>query len=228
LNADKSPLFVVSGPQRSLVDMQMHSPHRIAFTNMARTNNSARESRAASMRIFLTTLFLALVLAAGAAPASAQIGFDRPGGDYARFVVPSGDPAVCAGRCEREGRCRAWAFSYPGTGGGTSAICWLKSEVRPRVENTCCVSGVKGAGLIETRVGPVEVSIDRTGGDYRSFDLASDPSGESCKKACEGENKCRAWTYVRPGYLGQSARCYLKDRITRPRRKPCCMSGVVR
>jgi hypothetical protein len=33
---------------------------------------------------------------------------------------------------------------------------------------------------------------------------------------------------VRPGYLGPSARCYLKDRITAPRRKPCCISGVVR
>ena len=55
---------------------------------------------------------------------SAQAGFDRPGGDYARFVVPSGDPAVCAARCDREARCRAWTFSYPGTvaiGGSASA-----------------------------------------------------------------------------------------------------------
>jgi hypothetical protein len=33
---------------------------------------------------------------------------------------------------------------------------------------------------------------------------------------------------VRPGYSGVAARCYLKDRITRPRHKPCCISGVVR
>ena len=32
----------------------------------------------------------------------------------------------------------------------------------------------------------------------------------------------------RPGYLGTSARCYLKDEIKPPRRRPCCMSGVVR
>jgi len=181
---------------------------------------------------FLVTACLAL--AVGLASASfgyAQTGFDRPGGDYSRFVVPSGDPAVCATRCEREGRCRAWAFSYPGTvaiGGSNSAVCWLKSRVTPRVENPCCVSGVKGAGLIELRPGPVETSIDRTGGDYRHFDLGSDPSGLSCKKACEGDNRCRAWTYVRVGYLGSSARCYLKDKVTAPRRKPCCLSGVVR
>ena len=48
-------------------------------------------------------------------PARAQTGFDRPGGDYARFTVPSGDPAVCSARCDRDARCRAWTFSYPGT-----------------------------------------------------------------------------------------------------------------
>lgn len=161
----------------------------------------------------------------------AQTRFDRPGGDYSRFVVPSGDPAVCAARCDREGRCLAWTFSYPGTGatgGSYSAMCYLKSAVTPRVENPCCVSSVKGAGLIKSRSGPVEQAIDRYGGDYRNFELASDPTGESCKKACEGENRCRAWTYVRPGYAHPSARCFLKERVTKPRRKPCCMSGVVR
>ena len=183
-----------------------------------------------SLLIVLRCAFIISILAAGgSASAWAQAGFDRPGGDYTRFVVPSGDPAVCAARCEREGRCRAWAFAYPGTSGGTTAICWLKSEVKPAVENQCCVSGIKGAGLVEKKSGPVEMSIDRYGGDYRHFDLPSDPTGESCKKACEDESKCRAWTYVRPGYLGPGiSRCYLKDKVTKPRRKPCCMSGVVR
>jgi hypothetical protein len=183
------------------------------------------------MQFFLRALCSMALLIAVAAAAHAQTRFDRPGGDYARFVVPSGDPQVCAARCEREGRCRAWTFSYPGTvaiGGSSSGMCWLKSEVKNPVENQCCVSGVKGAGVIEARPGPVEMAIDRTGGDYRMFELASDPTGQSCKQACEGENRCRAWTYVRPGYGQAAARCYLKDRVTRPRRKPCCMSGVVR
>jgi hypothetical protein len=180
-------------------------------------------------RFFAARAILASVLLWSMAADGGAQGFDRPGGDYARFVVPSGDPAVCMARCEREGRCRAWSFAYPGAGGGTSAMCWLKSEVTPAVENTCCVSGIKGAGLVEKRSGPVEMSIDRTGGDYRHFDLKADPTGETCKKACEDDKRCRAWTYVRPGYLGPGvSRCYLKDRITKPRRKPCCMSGVVR
>src|SRR5262249_26392758 len=80
--------------------------------------------------------------------ARAQSGTNRYGGDYARFVVNSGDPEQCAARCEREQRCRAWTFSYPRTA-GSSAICWLKSSVTPRVEDPCCVSGVKGGGVVE-------------------------------------------------------------------------------
>lgn len=161
----------------------------------------------------------------------AQSGFDRPGGDYSRFVVPTGDPALCAARCDRDARCRAWTFSYPGTvsiGGTQTAVCWLKSRVTTPIANPCCVSGVKGAGLIEARPGPVELSIDRYGADYRIFELPPDPTGLACKQACEKDDRCRAWTYLRPGYQGPAARCYLKERVTRPRRRPCCMSGVVR
>ena len=173
-------------------------------------------------------LLMGLVLIIGmAADALAQTGFDRRGGDYARFVVPTGDPEHCAARCEREQRCRAWTFSYPETA-GANAICWLKSTVTPRVEDQCCVSGVKGGNVAEPRKDAIEYAIDRFGGDYRDFTLSSDPTGAACKAACEGEDRCRTWTYVRPGYLGQAARCFLKERVTAPRRKPCCISGVVR
>ena len=64
------------------------------------------------------------------------------------------------------------------------------------------MSGVRGAGVVETRRGPIEYSIDRLGGDYRNFDIATDPEVEACKPACEADNRCRAWTYVRPGYIG--------------------------
>ena len=72
------------------------------------------------------------------------------------------------------------------------------------------------------------ILIDRYGGDYRNFEMAADPTGAACKAACESENRCRAWTYLRPGYFGPNARCYLKDKIKPPRAKPCCISGVVR
>jgi hypothetical protein len=167
------------------------------------------------------------VAATGIASALAQSGYDRPGGDFANATVVNGDPAVCASRCERESRCRAWSFSYP-TASGAPAMCWLKREVVPRVPATCCVSGVRGAGVVEPRNGAVETSIDRFGGDYRSFGLKSGEGDEACKTACTDDNKCRAWTYARPGYVGKEAHCFLKKEIKPPRRKPGFISGVVR
>ena len=161
------------------------------------------------------------------APAFGQAGFDRLGGDYSNFIVRSGDPAVCSARCERDPRCRAWSFSYPATA-GRNAICWLKNQVTARAANPCCFSGVRGTSAVAPRSGPLEFDIDRFGGDYRSFETPSDATGAACKAACDADGRCRAWTYVRPGYQGPSARCYLKDRLRSPRRKPCCMSGVVR
>lgn len=179
------------------------------------------------MRIFLLLACFFAFPTGYVSVAHAQAGFDRPGGDYANAPVRGGDPAVCAARCERDGRCRAWSFSYPRTV-SREAICWLKSEVTPSKEDACCISGVRGAGVIEPRTGSLEFSIDRIGGDYRNFEIAADPTGKSCASACEADSRCRAFTYARPGYVGSSARCYLKDKITRPRRKPCCISGVVR
>jgi hypothetical protein len=177
----------------------------------------------------LVSLLGALVMAIALLPAAAQAqsGFDRRGGDYMNFQIKSGDPALCATRCERDARCRAWSFSYPRTANAV-AVCWLKNKVPPRSEDTCCVSGVRGAGVVEPRKAELEFSIDRLGGDYRYFDVATESAGEACKAACDADNKCRAWTYVRPGYISVSARCYLKDKLKPPRHKPCCISGVVR
>ena len=191
---------------------------------MARVIFISFAARFFAASVFAAGIFAACVL--GVAPAYTQSGYDRPGGDYSNASVPNGDPAVCAARCERDNRCRAWSFSYPPASGGT-AQCWLKKEVVPAVEASCCVSGVRGAGVIEPH-GTIEYSIDRFGGDYRSFETPPDPKGKACADACQGENRCRAWTYRRPGYSVTAAHCYLKDAIKPPRRRPCCISGVVR
>ena len=170
---------------------------------------------------------LALAAISVVSAAQAQTGFDRRGGDYLKFEIRTGDPAVCAAHCERDAKCLAWSFSYPRTANAL-ATCWLKNKVPPRNDDKCCVSGVRGAGVIEPRNGTFEFGIDRRGGDYRDIELSSDPSPDACNAACEGDHKCRAWTYLRPGYVGPAARCFLKDKLTRPRQKPCCISGVVR
>ncbi len=170
-----------------------------------------------------------LAAAISARPALAQANFDRPGSDYLSAPVASGDPADCALVCERDRRCRAWSFNYP-TDVTSGAVCWLKSTVPARVQNNCCVSGVRGAGVVERRNEASETSIDRFGGDYKNFDLNSgDGDGDdACKAACAADNKCRAWTYARPGYAGKEAHCFLKKDIKPPRRKAGFTSGVVR
>jgi hypothetical protein len=175
---------------------------------------------------------LLLTLAFGAAvtatqPARAQANFDRPGADYQSSDVTSGDPADCALVCERDRRCRAWSFNYPNDAAG-GAICWLKSSVPARVADKCCVSGVRGAGVVEPKNGAIETSIDRPGGDYRSFELKSGEGDEGCKATCAGDNKCRAWTFARAGYVGKEPHCFLKKEIKPPRRKAGFISGVVR
>jgi hypothetical protein len=165
------------------------------------------------------------MLAAGTA--RAQSSFDRPGSDYTSAPITSGDPADCALMCERDRKCHAWSFNYP-TDPTTGAVCWLKSTVPPRVQDNCCVTGVRGAGVVEPRSGGVESSIDRAGGDYKSFDIKNGEGNDVCRSACTADNKCRAWTFARAGYVGKEAHCFLKKDIKPPRHKAGYASGVVR
>lgn len=183
-------------------------------------------SAAAAFRMIPVLAMLVVVAVAAASPARAQANFDRIGGDYLRAPVRSGDPADCALICERDKRCRSWTFSYPTAADG--AYCWLKSSVPQRTRSDCCISGVRGAGVLEPHIRGLEISTDRSGGDYRSFDVKGKAGEDQCKAACTGEGKCRAWTYARPGYAGHEARCFLKKEIKPPHRRPGFISGVVR
>jgi hypothetical protein len=190
---------------------------------------SASNISALNIRAMLLVLLLSTAVSA-TGPAHAQTNFDRPGADYMKTPLRSGDPAECGLACERDRRCRAWSFNYP-TEHSETSVCWLKNAVPPRIANRCCVSGVRGAGVIERRTGPIEHSTDRAGGDYRAFEIKKDERAEAdqvCRHACEADNRCRAWTYARPGYAGKAARCFLKKEIKPPRRRPGFTSGVVR
>src|SRR6476660_1041241 len=103
---------------------------------------SSRSSERSGMRRCCQLLGVLTAVFVLGPQAQGQVAFDRPGGDYSSFTMRFGDPAQCAARCERDTRCQAWAFSYPATE-STSAMCWLKSKVTPRVASPCCVSGVR-------------------------------------------------------------------------------------
>jgi hypothetical protein len=95
---------------------------------------------------------------------------------------------------------------------------------------------VQGGGTLPVATSPIlsasnaasrqiEMNTDRPGSDYRNFDLSTG-SHESCRVACRGDARCKAYTYVKPGVQGPKARCYLKDAIPESRANDCCVSGV--
>jgi hypothetical protein len=74
-----------------------------------------------------------------------------------------------------------------------------------------------GAGL--------ENGIDRPGLDYDNFDLPQ-ARPDLCHYACLSQDRCKAFTYVKPGVQGERARCWLKyDAPTRVK-DDCCVSGL--
>lgn len=71
----------------------------------------------------------------------------------------------------------------------------------------------------------LEVDTNRPGMDFRSFDLSTaDP--KLCEQACARDNRCRSFTYVKPGVQGRNARCWLKSGVPASRRDTCCVSGL--
>lgn len=73
--------------------------------------------------------------------------------------------------------------------------------------------------------GAMEYDTDRAGSDYKNFDLTqADPA--LCYASCNGEAKCKAWTYVKPGIQGPKVRCWLKTSVPLAKSNACCVSGV--
>jgi PAN domain len=69
-----------------------------------------------------------------------------------------------------------------------------------------------------------EYNTNRPGGDLRNG-TASD--AVQCSYSCVDEQRCRAFTWVRPGIQGPQAQCWLKSTVPSPVRNACCTSGVM-
>ena len=91
--------------------------------------------------------------------------------------------------------------------------------------STCAAFLAMHPGAATGAMSALEVSIDRPGSDYTSFDLSS-PDPAACQKACADDARCVAFTYVIPGHQGPSARCWLKDSVPDQVPNDCCTSGV--
>ncbi|MEH2143509.1 PAN domain-containing protein [Nostoc sp.] len=69
-----------------------------------------------------------------------------------------------------------------------------------------------------------EFGRDRAGSDYTNFPTSA--SASNCQQFCINDNRCSAYTYVRPGVQGTSAVCYLKSVAPASTPNSCCVSGV--
>ncbi len=74
----------------------------------------------------------------------------------------------------------------------------------------------------------VEPDTDRPGADYRSFHTREGPG--VCQEVCADDPKCRAYTYIKPGYYMRHkviyGWCFLKSAVPEPVKDDCCVSGV--
>ena len=91
-----------------------------------------------------------------------------------------------------------------------------------------CSGGSVGHPGFTPKADEQEVNMDRPGGDYKSFQPMKSKSSpvEVCRDACSSDPKCLAYTYVKPGVQGQTARCYLKSSIPPAVSNQCCISDV--
>jgi hypothetical protein len=80
-------------------------------------------------------------------------------------------------------------------------------------------------GYVASASAGLEVNVDRPGGDYRSFELASGRP-EECRDTCMTEPQCAAFTFMNLGVQGPGARCWLKSTVPAQAPNACCISGV--
>lgn len=171
---------------------------------------------------------LAVALAPGAAAQSGdrlgdrlderfdeRAGYDVPGGDYQTLQARSA--RACRAECERDPRCRAYAFDE------RREACYLKDRAGTLERRRGFVAGVRGrAGGYDGNDGgdrlTEEVGVDYPGGDYADF-RARD--ARACREQCGDDPRCRAYTYnLRSGV------CYVKDRVGTAERRRDTVAGV--
>lgn len=84
--------------------------------------------------------------------------------------------------------------------------------------------GIPGAASAQSDT--FSPNTDRFGSDFRNIAVNGDP--RTCMSLCVRERECRAWTFVKAGLQGPSARCFLKNQVPRAVANTCCTSGIKR
>lgn len=162
---------------------------------------------------------------ASALPPAVEWNIDRKGNDYKDFDLPADDPLLCLNACAGEVKCKAWTYVKANATQGFAPRCWLKDAVPPKVSDTCCASGVKGASP-PPPPSVLEWNTNRPGNDFKDFDLPADDP-QLCLNACMDDASCKVWTFVKANTIqGFAPRCWLKNAVPAKVADTCCVSGV--
>lgn len=93
--------------------------------------------------------------------------------------------------------------------------------------------GIAGAVAAANAVGGerlepgMENNTGRPGADFDRFHI-NDQRPDRCQSECLlRSDRCKAWTYVRPGLQHKYAVCYLKNAVPPAVPNTCCISGVL-
>ncbi len=173
---------------------------------------------------FIARIAAALVAGALALPALAQGTIEndtnRWGGDY--LSVRTRYVQQCRDRCVSDTRCMSWTYEKQKPG-QSSAVCHLKNYIPAPSPNACCISGVVRS--TRTLVNRTDFNTNRPGADYARVST-SNTDALGCRDSCDRDPRCRAWTWVRPGYQERNAVCWLKAGVPGRIWNVCCISGV--
>ena len=185
------------------------------------TNTTNEETHSRLIAVFarpmvaaVFTMLLAVLPHAGAQMGPVEYGVDRPGKDFDSF--PSDSWQQCSASCATNNKCSAYTYVKP-QGQAKRGTCWVKGGVAKARKDNCCVSGIKV-------MGPYEPGVDRPGRDLRAGYPTKTAS--SCRRDCQRNSECWAWTFVKPGIQGSQAMCWLKSSSPEARASSCCMSGI--
>jgi PAN domain len=126
--------------------------------------------------------------------------------------------------------CKAWCDKRHATPSSGIQTCYRKCEAywmcygSDSTEESC----KDGRALLERTSTQLpegmENNTDRPGADFGSFSVTS---ASVCRNFCIKDDRCKAWTYVRPRIHGPNAVCYLKNAMPPATTNKCCISGVV-
>lgn len=77
----------------------------------------------------------------GFAAGFVEAGWNRPGADFLRIDMVSGNPTTCLDACRANPACRAFTLVNAGVQ-GPHPVCWLKNQVPDLVQDRNTTSGV--------------------------------------------------------------------------------------